>query len=101
MVVGDNINERFKVEVDGRVGFFTEKKILDDIYTEVEKITSRIDEKTDRDLKEALEGKSDYIGDRLALSKGKTTGAIENGYQYKATTPLMCDIGEFWHQMEQ
>ncbi len=100
-VVGDNINERFKVEVDGRVGFFTEKKILDDIYTEVEKITSRIDEKTDRDLKEALEGKSDYIGDRLALSKGKTTGAIENGYQYKATTPLMCDIGEFWHQMER
>lgn len=100
-VVGANVNQRFRVEADGRAGFFTEEKIVNDIYTEVEKITGRIDEKTNRDLKTALEGNSGYIADRLATSKGKNQGFIENGVRYVTTTSLMCDIGEFWHQMER
>ncbi len=99
-VVGDQVNVRFKVEVDGRTGFFTEEKTVDDIYTAVDKIVGRIDGKTNRDLKEALDRKDHYIADRLAVMKGKT-GRNKDGYEYKATTPLMCDIGEFWHQMER
>lgn len=95
-MVGDNVNQRMKVDYEGRKGFFTERIEIKSQDGYVRDLIEAVDRNEDPGLRRVLEEHQWKLTDRLLQMAGERS--------FSGTPDELnaaCCLGEQWDQMEE
>lgn len=90
-IVGNQVNQRLKVNYQGKTGFFTEERELLKPETRLRRVIDKIDKKTNPVLRKIMEDNFDW------MKEDSEKGIGDNMLTHSGTSSL---LGEQWFQMD-
>lgn len=90
-IVGNQVNQRLKVNYQGKTGFFTEERELLKPETRLRRVIDKIDKKTNPVLRKIMEDNFDW------MKEDSEKGIGDNVLTHSGTSSL---LGEQWFQMD-